>query len=149
MKTEGYDEFQQATQHKIAFQTLLITFVLIMLNGYTKLIYGDWAANPMIEMLVMIYIPAMYFTLTSITKNAYLRKKDHPVVFIVLMGFAFILSSASVISSVTSGMFLLVENGQLSDQLGSVFLTIFAGSTTAALFIRRVRNKKMLENEND
>lgn len=146
MKMAQYDEFQLANRHRIAFQTLMITFLMIMINGYIKFFYGIWA-EPMLEMFVMIFIPVMYFTIMSIVKNAYLRQTDQPIVIILLMGFAAIMSSAAVISNITSGLFMLIEDGQLSQQVGSLLLTFFTGSTTVALLIRRVKNKRMLEKE--
>lgn len=144
MKATQYDEFQLANRHRIAFQTLVITFLMIMINGYVKSFYAVWA-EPMLEMLVMILIPVMYFTIMSIAKNAYFRQKDQPVFFIVGMAIATILFAATVISNITSGMFILVENGQLTHQVGSLLMLLFAASTTVAQITRRIINKRMLE----
>ncbi|MDS9471563.1 hypothetical protein [Sporosarcina pasteurii] len=146
MKNKDYDEFQLANRHRIAFQTLFITFVVIMINGYVKFIYGNWA-DPLLEMMITVLIPGMYFTIMSIAKNAYLRQKDHPIVFIVMMGMATILSGAAVISSIMSGILELVEDGQLTNQVGSLLLTIYAGSTTVALLMRSMKNRRVFANE--
>lgn len=146
MKTARYDEFQLANRHRIAFQTLIITFLMIMINGYVKFFYGVWA-EPMLEMLVMIIIPVMYFTIMSTAKNAYLGQKDQPTTFIVAMGIAATFSGISVISYITSGMFALVEGGQLTNQVGNLLLFLFTGGTAVAQITRRMINKRMLEKE--
>lgn len=146
MKNARYDEFQLASRHRIAFQTLVITFLMIMINGYVKSFYGVWA-EPLLEMLVMIFIPVTYFTFMSIAKNAYLSQKDQPIIFIVAMGFAAILVFATVISNITSGMFKLIEDGQLTHQVGSLLMLIFTSGTTVAQIARRIINKRMLEKE--
>ncbi|WP_153720747.1 hypothetical protein [Sporosarcina cascadiensis] len=146
MKLTRYDEFQLSIRHRIAFQTMIITFIMIMISGYVKTFYGTWA-NPMLEMLVLIMIPAMYFSTLSIAKNAYLQQKDQPALIIILMGLAAVLSGAAVTSNILNGMFTLIENGQLSNQIGSLLLMIYSGGTAIALLIRRTKNRRMMEKE--
>lgn len=141
-----YDELQLATRHKIAFHTLVITFLVIMIGGFVKDLYGIWA-EPMLEMFVMIFIPGIYFTIMSIAKNAYLRMNDHPRIVIVLMGAATILSGSAVISNMMHGFHTIIEDGQLSDSVGSLLMAIYTGSTTIALIIRRRLNKRTLNKE--
>lgn len=143
MTTKRYDEFQLATRHKIAFQTMIFMFFIIMMNGYVKHIYGVWA-EPMLEMLLMVIIPAMYFTFMSIAKNAYLSEKDDSTLFIVAMGIAVLLLLATVISNLTSGMFRLVEDGQLTSQAGTLCMLLFSSGTVIIQTIRRRLNKKIL-----
>lgn len=144
MKKPQYDEFQLANRHRIAFQSFGIAIAAIMISGYVKQFYGVWA-EPLLEMLVMIYIPVMYFTTMAIVKNAYLRQKDHPVPIIIGFGMAAIMGLFSFVPAMIDGRFMFVENGQLSNQIGSVFITLFAGGISIALLIRKIRNRRMLE----
>lgn len=146
MKARRYDKFQLANRHRIAFQTLGVTLLMIMINGYVKFFYAVWA-EPLLEALVMIYIPVIYFTLMTIVKNAYLSRRDQPVFFIVGMGIATILFGATAISNIMSGSFIFMENGQLTNQVGSLLMLFFAASTTIALVFRRIINKRMLEEQ--
>ena len=146
MTNARYDEFQLANRHRIAFQTLIIVMALLMINGYIKNFYGVWAPA-LLEMLVLMYIPMMYFVLMSIVKNAYLRRKDQPVLYIVLFAFAAIMGLFSVVPSIVNGTFVFIENGQLTDRIGSLFITTFAGGTSVALLIRRIRNRRVLDKE--
>jgi len=142
MKAKRYDEFQVANRHKIAFQTLIMLMIIILINGYFKEGYGIWA-RPMLEMYVLIFIPTLYFILSSIVKNAYLSRNDHPILFILLSGFAFILTVFTNVPSLLNGTFNFVSDGQLSDSVGNLLLMIMTGSITIALLIKMKLNKRI------
>lgn len=143
MKNSGYDELQVATRHRIAFHALILTFIVIMVNAWVKKTYGAIWPDPMLESLGTIFIPATYFTVMAILKNAYLRAKDYPALFIIAIALAFLLSSASFITITLSGLPMIIENGQLSNRLGSLLITIYTGCITVALLIRYIRNKRI------
>lgn len=144
MRKARYDEFQLANRHGIAFQSLIIAMAVIMISGYIKYFYGIWAP-PLLEMLVLVFIPGMHFMIMSIVKNAYLSRKDYPGLVIVCFLLAAVMGIFSFVPAMIDGRFVFVENGQLSDQVGSLFITAFAGGASIALLIRRMKNRKILE----
>lgn len=110
-----YDEFQLAKRHKIAYQTLILLFAMVWINGYVKSGNGVWAV-PYLESLVLIYVPGFYFASSSIWQNAYIRANDRPsmpILMMVLTGFIAAFGLLSLGFSIFSGTFRVVDNGQL------------------------------------
>ncbi len=70
MNEREYDEYQLQQRQKIAMQTLLLTLVLILADGIVRTGWGEWA-EPMMEALLLIVLPALYFLTLAICKNAY------------------------------------------------------------------------------
>lgn len=146
MKKAKFDEFQLANRHRIAFQTLFIAIALIGVNGFIKENYLVWAP-PYLESLVLIYIPMMYFFMMSIAKNAYLSRRDHPVLLITLFGFVAFMSLLPIALSAIDGEFHLIEHGQLSDRIGGLLLGISFGGGFVASLIRRVLDRRAMKND--
>jgi len=71
MKSEQFDELQIRNRQKIAYQTMFLTLVVILINGIIKEYYVDDWATPMLEANVLIIIPTLYFISMCIWKNAY------------------------------------------------------------------------------
>lgn len=142
MKTKRYDEFQTAKRNKIAMHTLILLFIMVWLNGFFKLSYGEWAP-PMLEMYVLIFIPVMYMTNRLIIENAYLSRTDYPLLIIILFGLASVLSIFATVPSMIDGRFQLVEGKQLSDQTGSLLMMIFSCAITISLAMRLYVNHKI------
>jgi hypothetical protein len=142
MKIKRYDEFQIANRHKIAFQTLILTMILIGLNGYIKEGYGTWA-SPFLEAFIMVWIPGLYFSVVSISKNAYFSKKDYPVPVVVLLGLAATMGVFSTVPFIFSAENYLIENGQLSDRIMGLLIVIISVGMGVALIVRRVLNRRM------
>lgn len=136
-----YDEFRLAKRHKIAYQTLIMLFVMVGLNGYVKSNYGVWA-EPFVEALVLIYIPGFYFAGASVWKNAYLRLHDNLKVILTLFGLTAGFGLFSLGASIFSGTFVLIENGQLSGSLGLVLMTALFTMLFVLLIVRRVVDRE-------
>ena len=144
MKNARYDEFQLATRHKIAFQSFILVLVIIGLNGYVKAGYGIWA-SPLLEAFILVWIPGMYFAVMSIAKNAYFSKKDYPVLVVVVLGLGATLGVFSTVLFIFSAEYPLIENGQLSDRIMGLLITIISGGMGVALIVRRVVDRRMDE----
>ena len=69
MDNKHYDEYQIINRHKIAFQTLMITVSLVLLNGIISDIY-EWA-RPILQASIIVHISVGYFATRAIFKNAY------------------------------------------------------------------------------
>lgn len=136
MENSRYDEYQLKNRHRIAFQTMVLMMALIWINGFFKNSYGVWAP-PLLEALVLLYIPGMYFAMGSIIKNAYMSKKDSPVFIHISFGLIFLFGLFSLVPFIIDGSFTFVENGQLSDRIGIVLLTTLFGGLLIALLIRK------------
>lgn len=141
MKSTRYDEYQLKNRHRIAFQTMVLLLALVMLNGLLKERYGIWAP-PNLESIVLIYIPGMYFSIMSIAKNAYFSKKDYPSLVISLFGLAVVLGLFAVVPAILNGTFVFVENGLLTNQVGSLFIPTMFGGILIAITIRKLIDKR-------
>jgi hypothetical protein len=144
MKNKRYDEFQIANRHKIAFQTLILTMILIGLNGYIKEGYGTWA-SPLLEAFIMVWIPGLYFAVMAISKNAYFSKKDYPVPVVVLLGLAATMGVFSTVPFIFSVGYPLIENGRLNDRIMGLLIAIISVGMGVALIVRKVVNRRMDE----
>lgn len=141
MENRRYDEYQLKNRNRIAFQTMIILLILVMLNGFIKDSYGIWAP-PIIESLVLIFIPGMYFAIMSIAKNAYFSKRDYPVLIMLLFGLAAVLGLFANVPAILNRTFIFVENGQLSNQISSLFIPILFGTMLIAIIIRKWIDKR-------
>ena len=143
MKTARYDEYQLNSRYRIAFETLFITIILIASNGFVKMSY-IWA-DPLMESLVLLYIPGIYFSLRSVWKNAYFSKKEkHPGFFIAIFGLTTLVNIYIVGTSIYRGFFVIIEEGKLANGAGVLFLLAFTGSITIAMIARKVADKRAL-----
>lgn len=73
MEKENFDENQIQIRHKIAYQSWLITLVLVLINGIATSEYS-WAPT-IVQAQVIITLPVLYFVTMSILKNVYISKK--------------------------------------------------------------------------
>lgn len=142
MKNARYDEFQIANRHKIAFQSFILVLVLIGINGHVKAGYGIWA-SPYLEAFILVWIPGMYFAVMSIAKNAYFSRNDYPVFYVLLFGLAAIMGTISTVLFIFSEEYPLIENGQLSDRIMGLLVTIISGGLGVALIVRRIVNRRI------
>lgn len=136
-----YDEFQLAKRHKIAYQTLILLFAVVWLNGYVKSIYGVWA-EPILESLVLMVVPGLYFAGASIWKNAYLRMHEKPTLILLLTGFTMGIGLLVIGGSVMSGTFHIIENGQLDGDIGLVLICLLFTTMFVLLLMRRMIDRR-------
>lgn len=137
MEKGKYDEYQLAKRHRIAYQTLIGVFGLILVNGYVKSSYGIWA-EPHVESLVLVLLPGFYFASTSILQNAYFRMKDYPTITLLLAGFAMGFGLLIIGVFVFSGSFQLIENGKLG---GDIELLLFTSLFSVMFLTLMIRQK--------
>lgn len=137
MKTKGYDEYQLANRHKIAYQTLIILYIFIWVNGYLKSSYGIFA-EPYLESLLLMMIPGFYFASASIWQNAYFRLNDYPKISLFLFGFMMVVTLLILGLNIASGSFHLVENGKLG---GDIELVLFSSLFTMMFILLVIRRK--------
>lgn len=146
MKQDRYDEFQIAKRHRLGFQAFLLTIALIVVNGMIKM-NTIWA-EPMMEMFVLIYIPLTYMTVAMIWKGAYTSKKvKNPNVYIPMFGLVVLFNWFVIGQSIWSGVFVLVEDGKLSNSTGILFTTVFFTLTTITMIVRRAADIRMLRED--
>lgn len=136
MKKGKYDEFQLAKRHKIAFQTLILVFVVIGINGYVKSSYGIWA-DPYLESYLLIMVPGLYFAGASIWQNAYFRLKDYPMLTLLLSGFVMVFSLLLIGLKVGWGEFHLIEDGKLGGDIELVLFSVLFTMVFVLLMVRR------------
>lgn len=146
MKEDRYDEFQIAKRHRLGFQAFFLTIAIIFLNGIIKTNY-IWA-DPMMEMLVLMYLPMMYMTVMSIWKGAYTSKKvKNPNVYIPMFGLVVLFNLFVIGQSIWSGVFVLIEDGKLSNSSSILFTTVFFTLITIVMIIRRAADFRLMRAE--
>lgn len=143
MNNENFDEYQIMTRQKVAFQTLMLTLALIFLNGLIKEQY-IWA-SPMIESLILICIPTMYFTTVSLFKNAYLSMKEKNansrIVIFGLMG------SFSLVLFLFFNKKEILYNGCLQNKASQLILAFFFLYLAAIMIINKCISLRSDEQE--
>ena len=146
MQQDRFDEFQIAKRHRIGYQAFILTIALIVVNGIIKMNYS-WA-DPLMEILVLIYIPMMYLTVMAIWKGAYTSKKEkNPNVYIPMFGLVVLFGWFVIGQSIWSDVFIFTENGKLSNSSGILFSTTFFTVTTITMIIRRAIDFRMMRTE--
>ncbi|KKG18194.1 hypothetical protein EO98_19385 [Methanosarcina sp. 2.H.T.1A.6] len=135
-----FDELQMLNRQKIAFQTLIFTLALIFVDGFVKTFY-IWA-TPMVEALVLLSIPTVFFTTRAIMKNAYFVmgtkiKKE-------IWGFGAICAFGIIIfaQSIFSGTLNIIENGMLSDDVSFPILILTYIFIVLAMVVKAVQERK-------
>lgn len=143
MKNDRYDEYQVNNRNKIAFETLIIITLLVFINGFVKMTY-IWA-EPLMESLVLLYIPSIYFAIRSIWKNAYFSKKEkYPGFYIAVFLLITLVNLYTVVTSIYHGFFVIIEDGKLANGAGVLFMLGFTSSITIAMIARKFADKKVL-----
>lgn len=136
-----YDEYQLLKRYRIGFQTMIIFALLVGINGFIKEFYIIWAP-PIIEGIVLLYIPMFYFILMSLFKDAYLRKLDTGIAMIVIIGLVVIFNLFVIIQSLVYGTFSLVKDGMLSDGIVLPLLASFFGVILIFMIIKRIKDRR-------
>ena len=144
--SEKYDEKQLIDRLKISFETMMMTFVLILINFFILYYYRPWAADTT-EMAILYSIPATYFITRSVTKEAYFVKNEkNGGLLLVLCALAGIMTMlASVITMVVNDM-PIIENGLISAELSPFFIGLPILSAPIAYLIKKIIQKNV-ENE--
>lgn len=136
-----YDEYQLLKRHRIGFQTMIIFASLVAINGFIKEFYIIWAP-PMIEALVLLYIPLFYFILMGLFKSAYFRRLDTHFATILMFGLGALLSLSLVIQNLIYGTFTLIADGMLADDVIVIFLVLFSWMVFIAAIVKRIQNRR-------
>ena len=146
MQKGRYDEFQVAKRHRYGHHAFFLTIALIVVNGIAKMNY-IWA-DPLMELLVLMYIPVTYLTVMLILKGAYLSRKDkNAYLHIPMFGIVALFGLFVIVQSVWSGVFVIVEGGMLARSAGLLFQTTFFTLVAVAMIIRKVIDSRMMRAE--
>ena len=146
MHKDRYDEFQVAKRQRLGYQAFFLTIVLIFVNGLIKMNY-IWA-EPLMEMLVLMYIPMLYMTVMSIWQGAYISKKEkNPNVYIPMLGVAVLFNWFVIGYSLWDGVFVLVKDGKLANSSSILFTATFFTLVIIAMIMRRAADFRALRTE--
>ena len=144
--SKQYDERQRFDRYKISFETMLLAFALISVNGIIKVFYGPWVA-PITEMSLLVSLPFTYFLIRSILKDAYfpIRENSFPwiVLFFAAIGIIYLMISVFYIANGGA----IFENGVLSKNLYGFILAAKSLSIPAAYLIKKEIDKNEEEVE--
>jgi hypothetical protein len=146
MQEDRYDEFQIAKRHRLGYQAFALTMVLIIVNGIVKMNYL-WA-NPLMEMMVLLYIPMTYLTVRLIVSGAYIRKKvKNPNVYIPMFGMVSLFSLFVIVQSIWSDVFAPIRDGKLDNSAGILFIAAYTILITIAMIMRRAADFRIMRSE--
>lgn len=133
----NFDEMQIIERQRISFRTLILTLVLIFINGLIKTKY-IWA-TPSTETIFLLIIPTLYFTTCSIIKNAYFAMKvENFISYIILWGALFIIQLFAIGNSVLNNNFTVIKNACLTNEFLKILLAILFGYLTLLLIIKKI-----------
>ncbi|MCB5940629.1 hypothetical protein LJB68_03495 [bacterium 210820-DFI.6.52] len=134
MNGREYDEYQLQQRQKIAMQTLLLTLVLILADGIVRTGWGEWA-EPMMEALLLIVLPALYFLTLAICKNAYFGRSGSWLSWVYLaLGALF---GGEFLFSWAAGRVAFVKDGLLSISIQPLVMGVFFCYIAGLSLIRR------------
>ena len=146
MQKERYDEFQVAKRHRYGYHAFFLTMALIVVNGIVKMNY-IWA-DPLMELMVLMYLPLTYLTVMLILKGAYISRKDkNTYLYIPMFGFVVLFNWSVIGYTLWDGMFVLVKNGKLAVSSSILFTTIYFTLIVIAMIMRRVADFRMMRAE--
>ncbi|MEK5036749.1 hypothetical protein [Sporosarcina sp. FSL K6-3457] len=146
MQKARYDEFQVAKRHRYGHHAFFLTIALIFVNGFIKMNY-IWA-DPLMEMMVLVYIPLTYITVMSAWKGAYLSRKDkNTYLYIPMFGFVALFNWSIIGYTLWDGMFVLVKDGKLAISSSILFTTIYFTLIVIAMIMRRVADTRIMRAE--
>jgi len=144
--SKHYDEKQLVDRYRISFETMTLTFLMIILSGMVKIFYGPWAADNT-EMIVLISIPFTYFMFRTVMKGAYFSRNEKNTAFVlILLTLTGVLNIATIVICVMRGS-PLIENGMLTENLFQFFLALPFFSTPMAYLIKKIADKNDEEDE--
>lgn len=137
----NFDEYQIITRQKTAYRALIITLILVFINGMIA-DYYMWAPSP-IQALFIITIPTMYFSARTIFKNAYLgNRTKHPALngaLFLCLGLFCLAESLS--RGLKEGLSYYVANGRLQNTVSSPILAVFFLYISALILIKCILDK--------
>ncbi len=134
MSGREYDEYQLHWRQKIAMQTLLLTLFLILADGIVRTGWGEWA-EPMVEALLLIVLPTLYFLTLAICKNAYFGRSGSWLSWVYLaLGALF---WGEFLFSWAAGRVAFVEDGLLSISIQPLVMGLFFCYIAVLGLIRR------------
>ena len=143
MEKKNYDEYQIKIRHRLAFQTMLLTFVLIIANAFVKSWYV-WA-EPGAEAIVLVGVPTLYFVTGAVLQNAYISAKERgPWVTIMLFG---LLAVVELFSFLAGGIGRLITDGRLSTGALPLALFVLFGYLSIILLIKELLNRRKGDEE--
>lgn len=142
MSKQNFDEYQIIKRQRIAFETLFITFVLVFLNGWITSSYL-WAP-PMIQALIVVIFPTMYFVTRAVFKNAYLSNKvKHPLsntAFFVGLGVVNLIVAFSAYRNL--GVKHFFDHGRLTANISPIILAIFFIHIGTMILIKHLTERR-------
>ena len=145
MRDNNYDEYQMINRQKIAFRTLVITLILVFLNGMITEMH-EWA-TPTIQATLILELATGYFITCAIFKNAYLsRKVKNPYANAILFA---ILGISNVVAPIVFlarlGSSHLISDGKLTSEtipIMPLILGVFFLYISAIIFIKALMERR-------
>ena len=146
--SKHYDEKQLVDRYRISFETMWLTFVLILISGMINIFHGPWAAANT-EMIILLSLPATYFMVRSVMKGAYFSRNEKSYTFsLILFAVIGLLNLATLIIIALRGD-PLIENGILTENLFQLFIALPLLSIPITYLIKKAISKDIKEDEEE
>ena len=144
--SKHYDERQLIDRYRISFETMWLTFILILVSGMIRIFHGPWAAANT-EMIILLSLPATYFMIRSVMKGAYFSRTEKYYTFsLILFAIIGILNLATLIIIASRGD-PFIENGILTENLFQLFIALPLLSIPITYLIKKAITKDVKEDE--
>jgi len=144
--SKHYDEKQLVDRYRISFETMWLTFVLILISGMIKIFHGPWAAANT-EMIILLSLPATYFIIRSVMKSAYFSRTEKSYTWTLIIFAAIGILNLATIIIIALGGDPFIENGILTENLFQFFIALPLLSIPITYLIKKAISKDVKENE--
>lgn len=138
------DERQLINRYKIGLQSFLLVMSLLLLDLIIQDIFGFVWASHFNRTMILFCIVSAFFTIRCIFTDSYFAERDRYGDWIIIAIFILngISSVAGLIFAAKRGDLSLLENGQLSDQSGTLATALLMFSISLCYFLKRWYDRK-------
>ncbi|MFP4078210.1 MAG: hypothetical protein ACLFUQ_03590 [Candidatus Izemoplasmataceae bacterium] len=141
MNNKNYDERQKFVNYRLSHHSLMIVFILLIVNALFKSTSGTTWAEPTAEMILTITIPGIYYVSRSIFSDAYVGTRDsvrkNVVTFLFLAVLFFLASNLFYADPI-------VEEGMLTDTATPLIAGIFFVVISVLHGIKLIKDKSQV-----
>lgn len=143
-----YDEYQKLMRYKYGYYSFIYLISLLALNYILGLFFNfQWGATKETEMLIIMFVVAIFFANISVYHNAYFRKNDNKKG----ISWLFLITGLFSLYTTYQTFLFMPEEIIIDGKIGSGAIQLFSGilflSIPVTTFIRNRIDKKMEKKE--
>ena len=148
MKVKQYDEFQKLMRYKYGYYSFISLASLIILNYILGLFLDfHWGATKELEILIIVYIVALFFVNICVYHNAYFRKNDNKMILSWLCLITGLIGLYTTYQTFLIRPEEIIIDGKIGSGVIQLFSSILFLSIPVTDFIRNKIDKKIEKKE--